>query len=368
MYNLFTSIFGESWGLWFTVQIVSTLLPFGTSIVSTYWVLKLENEMNLNKLNNYYEIGEKTTSNNRFGSENSRSRSQSGNNRSRIGLEDILSDDRGFEGFMSHLAREFSMENLLSLVEMTQYQRFIKQWLLNEIEQKNKYDHQNSGHGRNNSLRVRLITPKEDEQYAVLSDHDDDDIDSPNINNNNINSNNNNNVHSLSPPTTSILLEPNEIDNDIGSDGSDIEQNINHKAVQSLTGLADLAMKISVSIENNNNNNDNINNNNNNKIDTNDTNSNNNDNTKNDKNINNNNITKSGSIRGKHIKNLSKDFKNSVVSKLTKFGSNLGIHGFAHNNELDSQHIGLVLIDLPGRNVIPKSSIVWDEVNILLFY
>ena len=61
VYNILTAIFEESWLLWFSVQIVSTLVPFCVAMVSTYWVLSLENEMSLTgKLDNYYEMGEKS--------------------------------------------------------------------------------------------------------------------------------------------------------------------------------------------------------------------------------------------------------------------------------------------------------------------
>ena len=116
IYNVLTGTEGESWGFWFSLQIVSTLLPFITSMVVTYWVLKIENRMRfLNNVKSNPNVLE-------IGSQNS---NITDTHHVVTSLEDVLADDRGFEGFMQHLATEWSMENLLSVIEMTQYQQFI---------------------------------------------------------------------------------------------------------------------------------------------------------------------------------------------------------------------------------------------------
>merc|ERR1719295_2369200 len=38
-----------------------------------------------------------------------------------IGVADVIAERLGFDAFMGHLRQEFSMENLLAVVEMTQY-------------------------------------------------------------------------------------------------------------------------------------------------------------------------------------------------------------------------------------------------------
>ena len=48
-----------------------------------------------------------------------------------IKLGDILCNEKGFESFILHLSGEFSIENLLCLVELCQFQMFIYQYLLN---------------------------------------------------------------------------------------------------------------------------------------------------------------------------------------------------------------------------------------------
>ena len=48
------------------------------------------------------------------------------NNSKAISLEKILSHSQSFELFMQHLSREFSMENLLSLLEFTQFMYFVR--------------------------------------------------------------------------------------------------------------------------------------------------------------------------------------------------------------------------------------------------
>lgn len=49
-----------------------------------------------------------------------------------IKLGDVLSHKKGFESFIQHLSSEFSIENLLCLVELSQFQMFIYQYLLNK--------------------------------------------------------------------------------------------------------------------------------------------------------------------------------------------------------------------------------------------
>ena len=49
-----------------------------------------------------------------------------------IKLGDILCHEKGFESFIQHLSGEFSIENLLCLVELSQFQMFIYQYLLNK--------------------------------------------------------------------------------------------------------------------------------------------------------------------------------------------------------------------------------------------
>merc|ERR1712228_738170 len=40
-----------------------------------------------------------------------------------VTITDVIREDMGFNAFMDHLAKEFSMENLLAIVEMTQYKK-----------------------------------------------------------------------------------------------------------------------------------------------------------------------------------------------------------------------------------------------------
>ena len=51
-----TSWIGETWAFWLTLQIVSTTFPFGASIISTYWVLKLDDEFVLKTASMSQEI------------------------------------------------------------------------------------------------------------------------------------------------------------------------------------------------------------------------------------------------------------------------------------------------------------------------
>ena len=43
-----------------------------------------------------------------------------------VGLKDVLGQSESFEMFMQHLSKEFSMESLLSLVEFTQFIKFVE--------------------------------------------------------------------------------------------------------------------------------------------------------------------------------------------------------------------------------------------------
>ena len=62
------------------------------------------------------------------------------------------------------------MENLLSVVEMTQYQEFIRDWFRREFEKKQQKKNRarDNSHTHSGSLKVLLLGPKE--QYAIVGD------------------------------------------------------------------------------------------------------------------------------------------------------------------------------------------------------
>ena len=382
IYNVLTGTEGESWGFWFSLQIVSTLLPFITSMVVTYWVLKIENRMRfLNNVKSNPNVLE-------IGSQNS---NFTDTHHVVTSLEDVLADDRGFEGFMQHLATEWSMENLLSVIEMTQYQQFILYYHKKKAEaekekeekekkekkEKEKEKDKNNNMGRSGSLRVHVAhfrssskggSQDSAKQYGIVPD----DID---VNNSDNSDNEMINVkykkmyetHTQSPslqvPTNDGELGRIASTSGSGGASTSIEtttatyshvsaestQEEMEAAVQSIDGLADLALKMQVSESNimapaptNNNNNNNTNSP-----------------PINAQSSSGNNNMPMGTTQLKH-----RSSKDNVKSKFVKFATQLQIQksrNSTNEREIRGDLIGLVLIQLPDDNVIPRSSLVWDE-------
>eukprot|EP01084_Bolivina_argentea_P054515 99960_1 len=87
----------------------------------------------------------------------------------RIKLGDILSHEKGFESFILYLSSEFSVENMLALVELCQYQKYIYEYLIaqNLMDNNNEFE---------NIFGVTIDWPKSvPRSMIVYGEHDVDD-------------------------------------------------------------------------------------------------------------------------------------------------------------------------------------------------
>ena len=86
-------------------------------------------------------------------------------------LIDVLSDPEGFDFFVMHLMKEFSTENVLAVVEMTQYRLYYQnlEWnsdLINRPMQNNARDNVIAGYNANNRLiEIPEHVPKSEVLY-----------------------------------------------------------------------------------------------------------------------------------------------------------------------------------------------------------
>ena len=80
---------------------------FMAPAISTFWVLKQLNAIELSEQNEFRDRAPSMSSEN-------------------MELHDVLMKDDLFDLFMQHLIREFSMENLLAIIEFTQFKKHAK--------------------------------------------------------------------------------------------------------------------------------------------------------------------------------------------------------------------------------------------------
>ncbi|ETO24065.1 hypothetical protein RFI_13093 [Reticulomyxa filosa] len=74
----------------------------------------------------------------------------------KISLEKLLTDTAAIDVFMQHLSKEFSLELLLSVIEMTQFQEFVREQILNKEAKAKSSNDGKSQVSKHSSLRTVL--------------------------------------------------------------------------------------------------------------------------------------------------------------------------------------------------------------------
>lgn len=120
----------EFFEIWFLLYIASIITVAAQGWIQTYWPISkhvAERKQELTRSRSR-EFSVSTTQSSLpnggtdFGTRES-AQSQSSANILDLEIIDVIQEKQGFESFMDHLAKEFSMENLLGIIEFTQYKK-----------------------------------------------------------------------------------------------------------------------------------------------------------------------------------------------------------------------------------------------------
>ena len=120
---------------WFIIQCFAIVLIFLLGLVQTWWVLwKLKTALQAEKVRDRENSYTDSSKERKIPKAPPRTHTQQASFNLdeekeilELDIIDIINEPIGFEAFMSHLAKEFSMENLLGVVEMTQYKQRYRQ-------------------------------------------------------------------------------------------------------------------------------------------------------------------------------------------------------------------------------------------------
>lgn len=120
---------------WLIIQCFAITMIFILGFIQTWWVLwKLQIALNAERVRDRENSYTESSKERKIPKAPPRTHTQQASFNLdeekeilELDIIDIINEPIGFESFMSHLAKEFSMENLLGVVEMTQYKQRYRQ-------------------------------------------------------------------------------------------------------------------------------------------------------------------------------------------------------------------------------------------------
>jgi len=234
VFSIFGFVHDTYWILWYFTTVSATTSVFVVCLLTTYWVLskdkdylmKVQNEklslpmfcqalfssnFSINDTNskndndnNIHSLVSKSNSptlttipKHAFQKPNISFDFGKTNNPTQLTLETLIASERGFEGFINYLQTEFSMENLLSIVEMTQYQMYIKEIRAKEPRPSAEIPNNlmptlDRTNTRDNSTTLEINNLENDAKQGYALEDIVDTVDNDNTNNNKSNKNSKN--------------------------------------------------------------------------------------------------------------------------------------------------------------------------------